>query len=194
MRVPIPVLSLLLVLSLAPDAHADNFSGSGGGFSGSGTLTATSNGDGSYTITAVSGSGFGTLFAPGGYQQNDNQLFPGASSLVDSNGFAFTYTQGNTNYDVDILSTGSGTYSADYTDLDSNLLSSLGVTFSLTATPHMAGLFLSNASPAAESFAFSFGAAPSVTPEPPGFFLLGTGVLGLFHLLRRRRPGAPQSL
>ncbi len=194
MRAITPVLSLLLALPLVSNAYADNFSGSGGGFSGSGTLTGTGNGDGSYTITDVSGSGFGTLFAPGGYQQNDNQLFPGAPSLVDGQGFAFTYTEGDTNFDVDIFSVRSGAYTADYTDLDSNLLSSIGVTFTLTATPQMEGLFLSNASPATESFAFSFGAASSVTPEPASLFLLGTGALGLLGSLRRRWAGARQSL
>lgn len=187
MRFAIPVLSVVLALPLIPSAFADTFSGQGGGFSGSGTLTTTSNGDGSYTITGISGSGFGTLFAPGGYQQNDNRLFPGATTVVDSNGFAFTYTQGDTNYDVDILSTGSGAYAADYTDLDSNLLSSIGVTFTLTSTSQMTGLLSADASSGLDTFDFSFDATTSVTPEPSSLLLLGTGALVLSDLVRRRR-------
>lgn len=172
-----PVLALLLALPVVPGAYADTFSGSGGGFSGSGTLTTTSNGDGSYTITGISGSGFGTLFTPGGYQHNDNQLFPGATNLVDSNGFAFTYTQGDTNYDVDVLSSGSGTYAADFTDLDSNMLSSMSVTFALNGTSPMA---------TPHSFNFAFGATPAVTPEPSTLLLLGTGAVGILGIMRRR--------
>ena len=192
MRFVIPVLTLL-ALTLVCRAHADTFSGQGGGFSGSGSLTTSSNGDGSDTITAIAGSGFGTLFAPGGYQQNDNQLFPGAANLVDSNGFAFTYTQGDTDYDVNILSNGTSAYAADFTDLDSNLLSSIDVTFTLTGTSQMAGL-RANASAATHFFDFSFSSATAVTPEPSSLLLLGTGALGMAGVLRRRISWAGRSI
>ena len=186
MRVTLPAL-LLFVFILVPGAHAGTISGQGGGFSGSGTLTTSSNGDGSDTITGIAGSGFGALFTPGGYQQNDNQLFPGTANLVDSNGFAFTYTEGDTNYDVDILSSGSGTYAADFTDLDSNLLSSVAVTFNLTGVSQSAKLLHSSASPDASTFAFSFDSSAAVTPEPSSLLLLGTGALGIAGCIRSRR-------
>ena len=186
MRVILPALSLFLFI-LVPGAHAGTISGQGGGFSGSGTLTTSSNGDGSDTITGIAGSGFGILFAPGGYQQNDNQLFPGAANLVDSNGFAFTYTEGDTNYNVDILSSGSGTYAAEFTDLDSNLLSSVAVTFTLTGVSQSARLLHSSAGSAANTFAFSFDSSAAVTPEPSSLLLLGTGALGVAGCLRSRR-------
>ncbi len=186
MRLVLSVLTLPAFI-LIPNAHAGTISGQGGGFSGSGTLTTSSNGDGSDTITGIAGSGFGTLFSPGGYQQNDNQLFPGAANLVDSNGFAFTYTQGNTNYDVDILSSGSGTYAADFTDLDSNLLSSVAVTFTLTGASQSAKLLHSTASAGTDVFAFSFDSSAAVTPEPSSLLLLGTGALGVAGCIRSRR-------
>lgn len=186
MRIAIHLVSMLFVLPLVPSAHAVTFSGQGGGFSGSGTLTTSSNGDGSYTITDITGTGFNGLFARGGYQANDNLLFPGTSSLVDSHGFAFTYTQDDTNYDVDILSTSPGNYAADFTDLDSNMQASLSVTFALTSAPQTTGLFAANTTLADTSFDFSFGSTAAVTPEPSSVVLLGTGSLGLLGAFRKR--------
>ena len=162
---PFPILALLSTLALSAAAHAATFdfaaTGSGGGFSGSGTFIASANGGGSYTITGISGTGITGLLQAGNFDGNDNQLFPTSASLVDTHGFAFTDVMGNTGFNVDIFSNGPGTYEANFLDTD-GFSATLPVTFSLTNT--------------------------SATPEPSGLLLLGTGILGLAGMARRRLP------
>src|ERR1700733_8260012 len=108
----LPNLALLSVFAIPAVVHADTFNfsaiGSSGSFSGSGTLIATSEGGGEYLITAITGTGVTGLFAPNGFNGNDNLLFPSASPTLDSHGFSFTDVNGPDHYDVNIFNNGSG--------------------------------------------------------------------------------------
>lgn len=162
MRPLFSAFALLSALALPAAAYADTFtaSGSAGGFSGSAIFTATPNGNGSYTLTGISGLPAGQVLGLNTFYGNDNLLFPSAASLVDSKGFAFTLTEGNTDFNVDVASNGSGGYIANFLDSDNNS-GSLPVNFSLTPT----------ANP---------------IPEPSSLVLLGTGVLAMTGAARRR--------
>lgn len=153
-------LALLGALAIPAAAHADTFdfsaTGSSGTFSGSGTLTASSNGSGGYLISAITGTGVTGLFAPGGFNNNDNLLFPSALPTLDANGFSFTAVNGPDHYDVNIFNNGSG-YEAYLQDED-NFTQTVPVTFALTAA----------------------------TPEPSSLALLGTGILGIIAIGRRK--------
>lgn len=161
--------ALLSALALPLAAHADTFTltGSGGGFSGSATLTATNNGNGSFTITAISGSGVASgisLIAKGGFDGNDNLLFPTASSVLDTNGFAFADTVGNTSFQVDVAAALNGGYQAYFLDNDGDS-ATLPVTFSVAGAP--------------------------ATPEPAAWVLVATGGLMMAGLAFTRRRYAP---
>ena len=162
---PFLSLALLSVLAIPAAAHADTFDftavGGGGGFNGSGSFVATNDGGGEYTITAITGTGISGLVAPGGFDGNDNLLFPTSpTALVDNKGFAFTDTEGNTDFTVDIFSPSSGVYDAYFVDSD-NFKATVPITFTLTNTT-------------------------PVIPEPSTFLLLGTGLLGAAMFTRRR--------
>jgi hypothetical protein len=159
MRFILPI-AFLAALAVPAAAHADTFTitGSGAGNSGSVALTAIPSGPGSFLITNF-GSPI-TLIAPGGFDNNDDLLFPGSTSLVDAHGFAFTDTIGNTGFNVDVFSGGPGTYLAFFKDSDGDT-ATVPVTFTVS------------------------GITPNI-PEPASFLLLGTGMAGLLWLARRR--------
>lgn len=170
MRSFLPTLTLLSALAVSGAAYADTFdftaTGAGAGFPGTGTFVATNDGGGQYTITGISGTFIDGLVSPGGFNNgmgsnNDNLLFPTSPTLVDSHGFAFTATQTNTDFTVDIFSTGVGTYDAYFLDSD-------GFSATIPVTFTIAGV---------------------ATPEPSSWLLLGTGLAALAGVALRRRIG-----
>jgi hypothetical protein len=197
MRTFLTVFALLCAASVPANAFQNDqsggVSGSGGGFSGSGTFVTTRNSHASYLIKSLTGdsnSGIGSLIAPGGFNGNDNLLFPDNGSQVDSAGFAFTDLQGDTAFQVDIFSSSAGDYSAYLYDSD-GFSETIPVTFTLDesgSNPEFSSLLAVGDTPVITDFTFSIASVelPAATPEPSSVILLGSGLVGVCASVRRR--------
>lgn len=129
-------LSLALLSSQAHAATVFNFSLSGSGHSGSGQITANASGP-DFVITGLTGTLDGnaiqSLYAPNGWQGNDNVLKTSAPQLTVA-GVSFTTSAGNFNLYYDgigqfVTPPGYGLYNGAQDD---------SITFSAAAVPEPA--------------------------------------------------------
>ncbi len=153
----------LLFVAGAAGATTFNYSANGGasGFSGTGTLTTTTNPNGSDTITGITGTYVTGLLSPGTYHSNDNLLFPGAPSLLDTQGFSFSASNPAGLFSVSIYADPASSTGYDFMSTDQDNSTSTGpVTFGIAST--------------------------AVTPEPSSLMLAGTGLLVAAGTARRK--------
>ena len=170
MRRSLKVLAALpvvfLFLGCAQNVFANSvtfdFSFSGTGITGTGSLTATLVSGNQYLVTAISGmqNGFAmTLLAPGSYASNDNILFS-TKPNVDEFGLAFTLSNGATDYNIYFDPALNQTFECNSTEGTCNL--GVGTAISGTVTQ------------------------VATVPEPGSLILLGSGLLGLTGIVRRK--------
>jgi hypothetical protein len=158
---------LFLFLACAQNVYADSvtfdFSFSGVGITGSGSLTATFVSGNEYLVTSITGMQNGasmTLLAPKAYGGNDNEIFS-SKPFLNSSGLAFVLSSGTTDYNIYF-----DPNTATYMECNSTAgpCSTIGDGVAIKGTL-------------------------TEVPEPGTLILLGSGLVGLTGMARRKLLG-----
>ncbi len=179
-------VSLFAGLLAGSVAHADttyNYNYYGVGISGSGQTTiADTDTDGQYLVTSITGTANGStvqgLLPANTYMGNDN-LFYGEDPFLDAGGVSFSTTDGS---QINIYNDGEDYYFQGDGDFQLDGGAPAGPTQNLF---HTLDVTSDSNVILLDSFTFSPADVTS-TPEPSGLVLLGSGVLALAGVARRR--------